>query len=76
MKRHDQDDDDIITVYAIDERQAAEKWAEHDDMYGEYHIAAGEYVKVFVRNKEDEWLPFTVSGEYTPTYYSNEGHDD
>lgn len=61
-------------VYAHDEEEAAEKWAEDDDNNSaEYSIAQGTPEKVRVRRLgETAFRVFEVSGEYIPSYSASE----
>lgn len=65
-------DDEWEEIRAIDEKEAAEKWAEKDDIdSAEYSIVSGSPAEVNVRKKgETTYTSYTVTGEGVPTYYA------
>ncbi len=66
-----EDRDSADKVMAANPRDAAERWAEHDDIYSaEYRIVGGVDVSVMVAEDVDgsEAIEFLVSGEAVPYY--------
>ena len=69
----DKDDESAFNVvYARDEEEAAEKWADDYDSYGDYTIVGGSSVKVEVRHRNGESKFYEVSGESVPRYTASE----
>lgn len=75
------DDDsafDPKPIHASDAGEAAEKWAERDDSYGDYSIVGGNEIEVLVRPYDEpdaKPLRFRVTGESVPTYTADEIED-
>lgn len=69
---------DAAKYHAIDHEAAAEQYAEDDDSASaECAIISGNPARVMVRRSgEDEWHPYTVSGEAVPRYDAREGHKE
>ena len=66
---------DIVEVYATDAEDAAEKWAEADDLNSaEYNIVSGDSSPtVAVREKGKELIVFYIlTGESVPQYMAEE----
>lgn len=66
------DVDDWRTFYALDAEQAAEKWAERYDSYGDYTIVQGSPATVDVQDSEGKATRFIVHGESVPSYSAHE----
>jgi len=67
----DDDPGDASTIYANDPGEAAEKWAEQMDSYGDYWIVQGGQPIVCVQRCGDDEISYqAVSGESVPQYYS------
>ncbi len=68
--------EDAVKVYATDPEQAAEKWAQDEDVEsGEYSIVGGTDMAVQVRRlDEPDAAPvwWVVTGESIPTYRASE----
>jgi hypothetical protein len=61
--------EDGLTVYACDAEEAAEKYAEECDSYGDYTIVGGAPVTVVVSPLGDEHtVKVFVEGESVPSY--------
>jgi hypothetical protein len=67
-------EDEWEEIRAVDEQDAAEKYAEKSDCdSAEYSIVSGSDAEVWVRKKGDsEVKKFMVSGESVPTYHADE----
>lgn len=70
----DSGEDDAREIYATDESDAAEKWAEREDLNSaEYSIVRGNSVTVCVRGTVAGAVTrFDVSGESVPSYSARE----
>ena len=65
------DEEDGALLYAQDHEEAAEKWAELEDQYGDYCIVGGSEVTVKVRlGGEQDIQEFCVTGESVPMYHA------
>lgn len=62
---------EIYKVFANDEDDAAEKWAEHYDEDEHQLLNYGE-VKITVKNADGEIKKYACSAEPTINYYANE----
>lgn len=67
-------EEDAREVFAADEEEAAEDWAEHDDADSvEYAIVKGDDATVLVRKKDGGPVrKFVVTGEAVPHYSARE----
>jgi len=64
------EDEDGERIYALDAEQAAEKWADETDAYGDYTIIGGSEATVRVTpDGGGETVWFAVSGE-SPQYHA------
>jgi hypothetical protein len=66
------DVDDWRDFYARDPEEAAEKWAERYDSYGDYTIVNGSSAIVDVMDEEETVTKFEVTGESVPSYRAYE----
>ena len=70
-----EDENDGLTIYGIDEQDAAEKWADRTDCYGDYWIVQGGNPIVCVRRADADDAPIAylaVEGETVPQYHAQE----
>lgn len=68
-------ENDAITVYGIDAQDAAEKWADKQDSYGDYWIVQGGNPIVCVRSASADDAPIeylAVEGEAVPQYHAQQ----
>lgn len=67
--RHESaDEEDWRTFYALDAEQAATKWAENYDGYGDYTIAGGTEETVEVKSPDGTVKKYKVAAEQVTEY--------
>jgi len=60
--------EDDGSVYAVDVRHAAEKWAATEDANGDYAIVGGSAARVRLTAEDGTVTEFIVQGESEPVY--------
>lgn len=77
--KYEEDDDEWKTIYAFDEKIAAEKFAEKWDS-DSYPLASGRYHSDFIVRVRKPWQEeikrFLITAESVAHYYGKELHDD